>query len=94
MVLRVERLSAKTAEKVYLLLFEAVNKTPPPVSSRLDTSNTRATAMSNSTPPIYPHRPGYRLIFRPVITLRNGKKLHAASKGLKAWPIWVREDTK
>jgi len=38
-----------------------------------------------------PQRPGYRLIFRPVITLKNGKKLHAAAKGLKAWPIWVRE---
>lgn len=47
--------------------------------------------MSEQTPTA-PHRPGYRLIFRPVITLRNGKKLHAASKGLKAWPIWVRDD--
>lgn len=38
-----------------------------------------------------PHRPGYKLIFTRVITLKNGKKLHASSKGLKAWAIWVRE---
>lgn len=49
--------------------------------------------MSTTTTPNYPQRPGYRLIFRPVITLRNGKKLHAASKGLKAWAIWVRDDS-
>ena len=45
--------------------------------------------MSTKTPP--PGRPGYKLIFRPVITLKNGKKLHASAVGLKAWPIWVPE---
>lgn len=34
-------------------------------------------------------RPGYKLIFRAVITLKNGKKLHASAAGSKAWPIWV-----
>ncbi len=38
-----------------------------------------------------PQRPGYKLIFRTVITLKNGKKLHASACGLKAFPIWVRE---
>lgn len=38
-----------------------------------------------------PQRPGYKLIFRATITLKNGKKLHASARGLKAWPIWVRE---
>lgn len=42
-----------------------------------------------STSQTTPQRPGYTLIFRPVITLKNGKKLHASAKGLKAWPIWV-----
>ena len=45
--------------------------------------------MSTSTTP--PVRPGYKLIFRTVITLKNGKKLHASAAGLKAWPIWVPE---
>jgi hypothetical protein len=43
------------------------------------------------SPAAVPHRPGYKLIFRAVITLKNGKKLHASAAGLKAWPIWVRE---
>lgn len=34
--------------------------------------------------------PGYELIFRPVITLRNGKKLYAWTYGLKAFPLWVK----
>jgi hypothetical protein len=38
-----------------------------------------------------PSRPGYKLIFRAFITLKNGKKLYASSVGLKAWPIWVPE---
>jgi hypothetical protein len=46
----------------------------------------------STTTPNHPHRPGYKLIYRPVITLRNGKKLHAASKGLKAWPLWVPDN--
>lgn len=39
-----------------------------------------------------PSRPGYKLIFSPVITLKNGKKLHASSKGLKAWAFWVPDN--
>lgn len=31
------------------------------------------------------------IIFRSCITLRNGKKLYAASVGLKAFPIRVRK---
>jgi hypothetical protein len=46
----------------------------------------------STTTPNHPQRPGYKLIYRPVITLRNGKKLHAASKGLKAWPLWVPDN--
>jgi hypothetical protein len=38
-----------------------------------------------------PHRPGYKLIFRPFITLKNGKRLFASAVGLKAWPLWVPE---
>lgn len=35
-------------------------------------------------------RDGYRLIFRPYITLRNGRRLYAWQVGLKAFPIWVK----
>ncbi len=35
-------------------------------------------------------RDGYRLIFRPFITLRNGKRLYARQVGKKAFPIWVK----
>lgn len=38
-----------------------------------------------------PPRPGYKLIFRPYITLKNGKRLHASAVGKKAWPLWVPE---
>ena len=38
-----------------------------------------------------PQRPGYKLIFRPYITLKNGARLYAKSIGKKAWPIWVPE---
>ncbi len=34
-------------------------------------------------------RPGFRLIFRPWITLPDGTKIYAKDKGLKAFPIWV-----
>lgn len=34
-------------------------------------------------------REGYKLIFRPFITLRNGKRLYAWQKGLKAFAFWV-----
>lgn len=40
-----------------------------------------------------PHRPGYKLIFRAYRTLKNGKKLYAAAVGLKAWPMWVPDDS-
>jgi len=33
---------------------------------------------------------GYVLIFRPVKTLKNGRKLYAWQYGLKAWPIWIK----
>lgn len=39
-----------------------------------------------------PVKPGHTLIFRTVITLRNGKRLHASQCGLKAFPIWVRDE--
>ncbi len=32
---------------------------------------------------------GHKLIFRPYITLRNGKKLWARTVGLRAFPIVV-----
>ena len=35
---------------------------------------------------------GPRIIFRPWITLRNGKKLYAAQFGLKAFAIKIRAD--
>lgn len=38
-----------------------------------------------------PTRPGYKLIFRAYITLKNGKRLYASSCGLKAFPLWVPE---
>lgn len=43
------------------------------------------------TTPTTPQRPGYKLIFRPFITLKNGKKLFASAVGLKAFPLWVPE---
>lgn len=39
------------------------------------------------------NRDGYRLIFRPYITLRNGKRLYAWQRGLRAFPIWVRDQS-
>jgi hypothetical protein len=41
-------------------------------------------------------RDGCDLIFRTVITLRNGKRKYAWEYGLKAFPIWVKrpEDPK
>jgi hypothetical protein len=44
-----------------------------------------------STTPALPHRPGFKLIFRPFITLKNGKRLYASSIGKKAFPLWVPE---
>jgi len=38
-----------------------------------------------------PIRPGYRLIFRAFITLKNGKRLYARQVGKRAFPIWVKE---
>ena len=34
-------------------------------------------------------REGYKLIFRPYITLRNGRRLYAWQKGKKAFAFWV-----
>ncbi|TDR40479.1 hypothetical protein DFR29_113181 [Tahibacter aquaticus] len=34
-------------------------------------------------------RPGYRLIFRPFITLKNGKRLYARQYGRSAWAFEV-----
>jgi hypothetical protein len=39
----------------------------------------------------YEERPGYRLIFRAFITLKNGKVLYASQVGKRAFPIWVKE---
>jgi hypothetical protein len=39
----------------------------------------------------FPERPGFRLIFRPYITLKNGQRLYAKSVGRKAWPIYLPE---
>lgn len=36
-------------------------------------------------------RPGYRLIFRPFITLKNGKRIYAWQHGLKVFAFWVKE---
>lgn len=33
---------------------------------------------------------GRTVIYRPYITLRNGKKLYASAYGLKAWRLEVR----
>lgn len=44
-----------------------------------------------ANPAVVPHRLGKKLIFRSVITLKNGKKLHASSVGRKAFPIWIPE---
>jgi len=35
-----------------------------------------------------------RVIFRPYITLKNGKRIYAAQRGLKAFPIKVRDKGK
>jgi hypothetical protein len=35
-------------------------------------------------------RDGYMLIFRTSITTRSGKRIHARSYGLKAFPIWIK----
>jgi len=32
---------------------------------------------------------GYRVIFRPYITLKNGKRLYASTYGKKAFPILI-----
>jgi hypothetical protein len=34
---------------------------------------------------------GYEYIYRTCITLKNGKKLYAASKGLKAFRLKIRK---
>lgn len=37
-------------------------------------------------------QPGYHVIFRAFITLRNGKRLYAHQVGLKAFPIKVKSE--
>lgn len=34
---------------------------------------------------------GRTVVYRSVITLRNGRKLYAAAYGLKGWPLKVRK---
>ena len=34
---------------------------------------------------------GYRVIYRPWITLRNGRRLYAKAYGLTAWRLLVRK---
>ena len=34
---------------------------------------------------------GYQVIYRPWITLRNGKRLYAAAYGLRAWRLLIRK---
>lgn len=36
-------------------------------------------------------RPGYKLIFRAYITLKDGRVLYASQVGKRAFPIWVKE---
>lgn len=33
--------------------------------------------------------PGKRLVFRPWITTRDGKRLYARQFGKRAFPIWI-----
>ena len=47
--------------------------------------------MSQLKMPEADRRPGYRLIFRPFITTKNGKKVYAYQYGLKAFAFWVKE---
>lgn len=44
-----------------------------------------------STPPRGSVRLGKKLIFRPFITTKSGKKIYASAVGKKAWPIWISE---
>jgi hypothetical protein len=37
-------------------------------------------------------KPGYVLICRPYITLRNGKRLYASECGKQAFCFWVPQD--
>jgi hypothetical protein len=48
----------------------------------------------NPAPACRPPRevpPGKKLIFRPWITLANGRRLYASSVGKRAFPIFVAE---
>ena len=33
--------------------------------------------------------PGYKLVFRPWKTDKNGNRLYAANYGFKAWPLLI-----
>jgi len=37
-------------------------------------------------------RPGKRLVFRPFITTRDGKRIYASAFGKRAFPIWVDDE--
>lgn len=39
-------------------------------------------------------RSGHKLIFRRYRTTKRGTRLDARAYGLKAWPIWVPDDSK
>ncbi len=39
-------------------------------------------------------RDGYKLIFRPCITLPNGKKIWAKWYGKRVFPIWIKIEEK
>ena len=34
---------------------------------------------------------GFMVIYRPWITLRNGRRLYASAYGFKAWPLLIRK---
>ena len=36
--------------------------------------------------------PGYILVFRPYITLRNGRRLYAREKGKRVFAFWVSQE--
>lgn len=48
--------------------------------------------MKNNNENSAPNNSSVAYIFRPYITLRDGARLYAKSKGLKAFPIAVHAD--
>lgn len=43
---------------------------------------------------LFPMPPGYHIIFRPFITLKNGHRLYAKQCGKRAFPILVKDSEK